>query len=104
MLGRSKLARATALAVYALSSLASSADKAAAALRTLSPRPTSSRKRGRMPVNPFSRLWGRSKYMPHQGKRECARRRGGDDWANFKARDRIRRGLPVSWPYQGMEG
>lgn len=44
--------------------------------------------------------WGNS--VPHQGKRECARRRGGQDWLNFRAADRISRGLPVSWPYQAM--
>jgi hypothetical protein len=32
---------------------------------------------------------------PHQGPRECARRRGGQDWADFKAADRVRRGLPA---------
>lgn len=42
--------------------------------------------------------WGNN--VPHQGKRECARRRGGQDWLNFRAADRISRGLPVSWPYQ----
>lgn len=41
-------------------------------------------------------------YVPHQGPRECARRRGGDDWLNHKAADRIRRGLPVSWPYEPL--
>jgi hypothetical protein len=40
--------------------------------------------------------------VPHQGRRECARRRGGQDWDTFRASDRIRRGLPVSWPYQAM--
>ena len=43
-------------------------------------------------------------YGPHQGARECARRRGGEDWAKFRAADRVRRGLPVSWAYAGVEG
>lgn len=34
-------------------------------------------------------------YMPHQSMRECARRRGGVEWAQFKAVDRARRGLPA---------
>lgn len=34
-------------------------------------------------------------YKPHQSMRECARRRGGREWANFKAIDRARRGLPA---------
>ena len=33
--------------------------------------------------------------VPHQGKRECARRRGGHAWAQVKAADRARRGLPA---------
>lgn len=33
--------------------------------------------------------------MSGKGARECARRRGGEDWANFKAIDRARRGLPA---------
>lgn len=36
-----------------------------------------------------------SKYRPHQGKRECARRRGGQDWADWKSADRVSRGLPA---------
>ncbi len=35
-----------------------------------------------------------SRYKPHQGERECYRRRGGADWAQYKAYDRMRRGLP----------
>lgn len=35
------------------------------------------------------------KYRPHQGKRECARRRGGEDWIRQRAEERQRRGLPV---------
>jgi hypothetical protein len=31
--------------------------------------------------------------MSGLGMRECARRVGGEDWANFKAIDRARRGL-----------
>ena len=37
--------------------------------------------------------WGNS--VPHQGKRECARRRGGKDWADWLAADRVARGLPA---------
>lgn len=37
--------------------------------------------------------WGNS--VPHQGKRECARRRGGQDWADRLAADRVERGLPA---------
>jgi len=33
--------------------------------------------------------------VPYQGKRECVRRRGGQDWANFRAADRAWRGLPI---------
>ena len=33
-----------------------------------------------------------------QGARECARRQGGQAWADFKAADRVRRGLS---PYYG---
>lgn len=40
----------------------------------------------------FYRVGG---WKPHQGPRECARRRGGQDWADFKAADRVRRGLPA---------
>lgn len=47
---------------------------------------------------------GGNRFKPHQGAREMARRRGGQDWNEAKAADRIRRGLPVSWPYQTMEG
>ena len=36
-----------------------------------------------------------SRYTPHQGVRERLRRIGGDNWANFKAFDRKRRGLPA---------
>lgn len=54
--------------------------------------------------NPFRSVLSSNKHRPHQGAREMARRRGGMDWDRFKAADRIRRGLPVSWPFQGMEG
>ena len=37
--------------------------------------------------------WGNS--VPHQGYRECARRRGGKDWADQLAADRVARGLPA---------
>lgn len=37
--------------------------------------------------------WGNS--VPHHGKRECARRRGGQDWVNFRSADRAWRGLPI---------
>lgn len=33
--------------------------------------------------------------VPHQSKRECARRRGGKDWADWKSADRVSRGLPA---------
>jgi hypothetical protein len=36
-----------------------------------------------------------NKYRPHQGKRECARRRGGEDWMRQRNEERVRRGLPV---------
>ena len=36
-----------------------------------------------------------SRHLPHQGKRECARRRGGKDWADWLAADRVARGLPA---------
>lgn len=45
----------------------------------------------------------RGNCNPHQGARECARRRGGQEWMNYRAADRISRGLPVSWPYQPMQ-
>jgi hypothetical protein len=51
---------------------------------------------------PLRRLfpqYGSGRYRPHQGERERARRRGGIEWAEFRARDRIRRGLPVSWVF-----
>ena len=35
-----------------------------------------------------------SKLMPHQGKRECARRLGGSAWIAYRNADRQRRGLP----------
>lgn len=35
-----------------------------------------------------------SRYEPHQGERECARRRGSADWQFVKNRSRQRRGLP----------
>lgn len=38
--------------------------------------------------------WFQGRCVP-QGERECARRRGGQDWADFKAADRVRRGLPA---------
>lgn len=31
---------------------------------------------------------------PHQGARECARRRGSWDWLDYRVADRVRRGLP----------
>lgn len=40
------------------------------------------------------RGWSNAK-MSGKGARECARRRGGNDWANFKAIDRARRGMPA---------
>lgn len=36
----------------------------------------------------------RGPYMPHQGARECARRRGSWDWLDYRVADRVRRGLP----------
>jgi len=36
----------------------------------------------------------RGPYMPHQGQRECARRRGSWDWLDYRVADRVRRGLP----------
>lgn len=56
--------------------------------------------RSRAPGSSLRHLYSTNKFKPHQGKRECARRSGGQEWLNFKAADRIRRGLPVSWPYQ----
>ena len=46
---------------------------------------------------PERRRWfyNASGCKPHQGPRECARRRGGQDWADYKAADRVRRGLPA---------
>lgn len=38
---------------------------------------------------------GRSKWRPHQGEREMARRIGGDVYQRFLAKDRVRRGLPA---------
>lgn len=58
------------------------------------------------PHKPARRRWfagNRSSNIAHQGARECARRRGGQDWLDFRAADRVRRGLPVSWPYQRGE-
>lgn len=43
-------------------------------------------------------LAGINKYQPHQGKRECARRRGGSSWIAYRNADRQRRGLPVVAP------
>lgn len=37
-----------------------------------------------------------NKYRPHQGKRECARRRGGSAWIAYRNADRQRRGLPIA--------
>jgi len=45
------------------------------------------------------RTWRSSAPQIKQGARECARRQGGQAWADFRASDRIRRGLPVSWPW-----
>ena len=40
------------------------------------------------------RDWQRaSGYKPHQSKRECARRIGGQVWAEHRAADRVNRGL-----------
>lgn len=36
-----------------------------------------------------------SRYKPRQGFRECMRRRGGEEWAQYKAFDRAHRGLPT---------
>jgi len=38
---------------------------------------------------------GWSRWTPHQGARECARRRGGIDWRLERDFDRERRGLPA---------
>lgn len=38
---------------------------------------------------PFARYF-------EQGARECARRQGGQAWAEFKSGDRMRRGLPLT--------
>lgn len=40
------------------------------------------------------RTWRSSAPQIKQGARECARRKGGQTWAEFKAADRVRRGLP----------
>lgn len=41
-----------------------------------------------------------NRYQPHQGKRECARRRGGSSWIAYRNADRQRRGLPVLSTFQ----
>lgn len=106
MLGKSSIARANAYIAranaYALAALSGAfsdaATAAANAAKAIQIMPRTSQITRDWPV------YSRSKYRPHQGARECARRRGGDDWAQFKARDRVRRGLPVSWPFQHLEG
>lgn len=39
------------------------------------------------------RTWRSSAPQIKQGARECARRQGGQVWAEFKAADRLRRGI-----------
>ena len=57
------------------------------------PKPRSEpRRSGRNVVRALARQ-GRSTGMPHQGSREAARRRGGEEWEAYKAADRARRGL-----------
>ena len=50
------------------------------------------RRSGRNVVRALARQ-GRSTGMPHQGNREAARRRGGDEWEAYRAADRMCRGL-----------
>ena len=44
--------------------------------------------------NPFKAV-ASSGGTPHQGPRECARRRGGQDWLGDRNFRRARRGLPA---------
>lgn len=53
--------------------------------RSDAPRPTGWR-------NPFRAVVSAG-GMPHQSARECARRRGGDDWLAERNTSRARRGL-----------
>lgn len=48
---------------------------------------------GLVPKSAFSGLYSSNIFKPHQGPRECARRIGGEAWANFRINDRKRRGL-----------
>lgn len=66
--------------------------------------PATRQRKSSKPKKRRARAYSTNRMPNRQGERECARRRGGQDWAEFKALDRIRRGLPVSWPFQGMEG
>lgn len=55
-------------------------------------------------IEPRQRSVRGNRYRPHQGVRECARRVGGTAWLSYRATDRVRRGLPVSWVYRNEGG
>lgn len=42
----------------------------------------------------YSRAAKNTDNRPHNGPRECARRRGGNHWKSFRDADRVARGLP----------
>jgi hypothetical protein len=62
---------------------------------TMNPRPEP-RKKGKSGITRrlFARGYNRYAKVP-QGERECVRRIGGQAYEEFKARDRVRRGLPA---------
>lgn len=73
----------------AILAAAASMEKLGDAVNAASPKPQT---RGPTRTRVF-RTWRSSAPQIKQGARECARRQGGQVWAEFKAADRIRRGV-----------
>lgn len=48
---------------------------------------------GKAPRNPFGPR-NHNKFLPHQSRRECIRRRGGAELAAYRRASRLHRGLP----------
>ena len=81
---RSMLSLATLLAATALSeSVVPAAREAVRSVAGKQPRPT------------FRQFFGMTDSRPNTYARECARRRGGQDWLDDRNFRRARRGLPA---------
>jgi hypothetical protein len=76
-----------------LSRIAIAALSAAVGALTYTPNFISDGKAPRGWRNPLKILFSANRFTPHQGARECARRRGGADWLAIRNADRASRGL-----------